>query len=85
MFIHINNRNKYNNLIHNNIGRNVHMNIHKKQVLDFIKKKKVVTSSEIAKYIKVSWNTAEKCLLELVIDGKLERIKKEGVNLWMIK
>lgn len=61
------------------------MNIHKKKILDFLKKEKVVTSSEIAKYLKISWNTAEKHLLELVIDGKIEKIKKEGVNLWMLK
>jgi len=61
------------------------MNNHSKRILDFIKKKRIVTSSEIAKYLKVSWNTAEKYLLELVIEGKAERIKKEGVNLWMLK
>ncbi|MFA6452532.1 MAG: FaeA/PapI family transcriptional regulator [Candidatus Pacearchaeota archaeon] len=60
------------------------MNIHKK-LLDFIKEKKVVTSSEVAKYLDLSWNTADKYLLEMVIEGKVERIKKEGVNLWMIK
>ncbi|MFA5992158.1 MAG: FaeA/PapI family transcriptional regulator [Candidatus Pacearchaeota archaeon] len=62
----------------------VNMNIHKK-LLDFIKEKKVVTSSEVAKYLDLSWNTADKYLLEMVIEGKVERIKKEGVNLWMIK
>lgn len=61
------------------------MNVHKKKILDLIKKKKVVTSSEVAKYLKISWNTAEKYLLELVIDSKLIKIKKEGVNLWMLK
>ncbi len=60
------------------------MNIHNKKILDLLKKNKVVTSSEIAKLLKVSWNTADKYLLELVIDGKIERIKKEGVNLWML-
>ena len=62
-----------------------HMNIHNKKILDFIKKVRVVTSSEIAKYLKVSWNTADKYLLELVLEGKIVRIKKEGVNLWMKK
>lgn len=61
------------------------MNIHKKRILGFIKKNKVATSSEIAKLLKVSWNTAEKYLLELVIEGEIEKIKKEGVNLWMLK
>lgn len=61
------------------------MDIHKKKILDFLRKERVVTSSEIAKYLKVSWNTAEKKLLELVIEGKIEKIKKEGVNLWLLK
>ena len=60
------------------------MNNHNK-ILDFIKKEKVVTSSEISNQIKISWNTAEKYLLELVIDGKIIKIKKLGVNLWMLK
>jgi len=61
------------------------MNIHSKKILDFVKKNKVVTSSEIAKYLNLSWNTADKYLLDLVIDKKIERIKKSGVNLWMLK
>jgi Mn-dependent DtxR family transcriptional regulator len=47
--------------------------------------KRVITSSELARFLSVSWNTAEKYLLELVIDSKIARIKKEGVNLWMLK
>ena len=62
------------------------MNIHKKyEVLKFVKKEKVVTSSEIAKLLKVSWNTAQSYLMELALEGKIIRIKKEGVNLWMLK
>jgi predicted HTH transcriptional regulator len=60
------------------------MNIHK-DILEFVKEKKVVTSSELAKHLKISWNTADKYLLEEVISGNIERIKKEGVNLWIIK
>jgi len=60
------------------------MNIHSK-IFNFIKKEKVVTSSEIAKEMKISWNTAEKYLLELVIDKKIEKKKKKGVNLWVLK
>jgi len=56
-----------------------------KEVIRFIRKEKVITSSELAKRLKVSWNTAEKYLLELAISGKVERIKKQGVNLWLIK
>lgn len=63
----------------------IDMNIHNKKVLDYIRKNKVVTSSEIAKLLDISWNTADSYLKELVIEGKIERIKKEGVNLWIIK
>jgi len=68
-----------NNSMHHN------MSTHNKKILDFVKKQKIVTSSEVAKYLKVSWNTADKYLLELVIDGKIQRIRKVGVTLWVIK
>lgn len=61
------------------------MKMHNKKILELIKKKRIVTSSEIAKELEVSWNTAEKNLLELVIEGKIEKIKKVGVNLWVLK
>lgn len=61
------------------------MNTHSKKILDFVRKERVVTSSEVAKYLKVSWNTADKYLLELVLIQKLERIKKLGVTLWLLK
>jgi predicted HTH transcriptional regulator len=60
------------------------MNIHK-SIFEFIEKKRVVTSSEIAKEFKINWNTAEKYLLETALDGKIERLKKSGVNLWVVK
>jgi len=59
------------------------MKIHKEKLIEFVIKNKVVTSSEVAKFLKVSWNTADSYLKELLIEGKLTRIKKEGVNLWM--
>ncbi|MGC9309933.1 MAG: winged helix-turn-helix transcriptional regulator [Candidatus Nanoarchaeia archaeon] len=61
------------------------MNIHKDKILKIIKQERIVTSSEVAEKLNVSWNTAEKYLLELVIDGKIEKIKKMGVNLWVLK
>lgn len=61
------------------------MNIHSKKIIELIKKERVVSSSEVASYLGVSWNTAEKYLLELIIEGKIERIKKMGVNLWLLK
>ena len=56
----------------------------KKNIMKFVVKTKVVTTSEIAEELKVSWNTAEKHLLELTIDKKIARMKKAGVNLWII-
>ena len=61
------------------------MKSHSNEILKFIKKSKVVTSSEIAKFLKISWNTADKYLLELALDKKVIRIKKQGVNLWILK
>ena len=77
MFIH-NNSHKY-------IKRQIHMNNHRSKVLKFLKEREVVNSSELARYLKISWNTAEKYLLELVIEGKVKRIKKTGGSLWMLK
>ena len=73
------------NILHTNNSRNINMDIHNKRILSYIKEKRVVTSSEVAEYLKVSWNTADKYLMELVIEGKIERIKKLGVNLWVLK
>lgn len=56
-----------------------------KKILEYIKKEKVITSSELSEKLGVSWNTAEKYLMELTLIGKVERIKKTGVNLWLIK
>lgn len=61
------------------------MNIHSKKIIELIKKEKVVTSSEVASVLKISWNTADKYLLELLIEKKIDRIKKSGVNLWVLK
>lgn len=58
---------------------------HNEKILSFLRKNKVVTSSEIAKILGISWNTADKYLLELAFNGKINRIKKKGVNLWMLK
>jgi len=55
------------------------------KIIELIKKEEIVTSSEVAKFLKVSWNTAEKGLLELALDGKIRRKKKEGTTLWMLK
>ncbi len=71
--------------LHNNITMNIHSKAMQDKILRFLGKKRVITSSELARYLKVSWNTAEKYLLELVIEKKVEKIKKEGVNLWVLQ
>ena len=71
--------------IHNRVHIIFHMKHHRDKILELIKKSKVVTSSEVAKFLKVSWNTADSYLKELIIEGKVERIKKDGVNLWIKK
>ena len=58
---------------------------YKKEAMKLIEKTKVVTTSEIAEELKVSWNTAEKHLLELTIEDRITRMKKAGVNLWVVK
>jgi len=69
-----------------NKERDIVMNIHNKEkTLKFLKESKVITSSELAKFLDISWNTAQSCLMELALENKITRIKKEGVNLWMLK
>lgn len=57
----------------------------KKKILDYIRKKRVITSSELTKHLKVSWNTAQGYLMRLLIEKKIIEIKKQGVNLWLKK
>jgi len=55
------------------------------KILKLLKEKRVITSSELASFLQISWNTADKWLLELALEEKVERMKKTGVNLWMLK
>lgn len=62
------------------------MNTHSlNKIWGLILKEGVVTSSEVAKFLKVSWNTADSYLKDLVIEGRVKRIKKDGVTLWLKK
>ncbi len=54
-------------------------------ILNFMKTTRITTTSEVADKMSLSWNTAEKRLLELALENKVDRIKKVGVNLWMLK
>lgn len=72
--------------IHSNINRCLLMDIQiKKKILNYIGKKKVVTSSELAEHLKVNWNTAQNYLLRLLVERKVIEKKKKGVNLWLKK
>ena len=57
----------------------------KHKILDLAKKERVITTAEVSNKFKISWNTAEKYLLELTLDNRFNRIKKEGANLWLLK
>jgi Mn-dependent DtxR family transcriptional regulator len=61
------------------------MNVHNNKIVEYILKNRVVTSSDVARLLKISWNTADKYLLELYAERKIDRIKKSGVNLWLMK
>lgn len=74
--------------IHNNMANRNSMKDSMKNstnILKFMQTTKVTTTSEIAEKIGLAWNTAEKRLLELALESKIERIKKAGVNLWVLK
>ena len=47
------------------------MKSHRERIIEFVKKEKVATSSDVARFLKVSWNTTESHLKDLVIHGKL--------------
>ena len=59
----------------------------KKKILSLMKHDfcGISTTSELADELEISWNTAEKYLLELAIDRKVQRLKKKGVNLWVLR
>ena len=74
----------FNSNIYKYIMLNIIMKIADAELLKLIKTERIVTSSEVAEKFSVSWNTAEKHLMELLISEKVERIKKAGVTLWML-
>ena len=57
----------------------------KKQIYNLFKKNKILTNSEVSSMLNISVGSAERNLLELTLDGKIERIKNEGINLWLSK
>lgn len=65
-----------------NLHAIIHMDIHK-EILGLLKKERVLSNSDVARHFNISWNTAEKYLLELALEGKIERIRKEKKTLWL--
>jgi len=62
------------------------MNVQQREkIVKLLREKKVITSSELAKFLGISWNTAQSYLMELALEDEIIRIKKEGVNLWILK
>lgn len=55
------------------------------QIYKLFEKEKILVTSEIAKELNINAATAQSALIELVLEGKVERIKKEGVTLWLKK
>jgi len=57
----------------------------REKIKKLLREKRVITSSELARFLSVSWNTAQSYLMDLALDREVIRIKKEGVNLWLLK
>ncbi len=57
----------------------------KQEIYKLFKYEKVLTTNEVSKKLNIVWNTADSYLKDLVIENKIRRIKKEGVNLWLMK
>lgn len=59
-------------------------NKQKNKIVKFIQKNKVITTSELLKFLQISWNTAQSYLMDLALERRILRIKKLKVNLWML-
>ena len=55
------------------------------RILKLFEKDKLLITSDVAKIFDVTPTTAQRALTELVIQDKVERIKKEGVTIWLKK
>ncbi len=59
-------------------------NQQKNKIVKFIQKNKVIITSELSEFLKISWNTAQSYLMDLALERRILRIKKLKVNLWML-
>jgi hypothetical protein len=57
----------------------------REQLLELLDRRSPQTTSELAKSIKGSWHRVQENLLELLIDGKIERMVVGGRYLWFSK
>ena len=55
------------------------------RILKLFEKDKLLITSDVAKIFDVTLTTAQRALTELVLQDKVERIKKDCVNLWLKK
>ena len=55
------------------------------RILELLKKKSPQTTLEVAKAAGMSWHVVQEQLLEMQIDGKLDRITVGRQNLWFVK
>ena len=62
------------------------MSQNEEKILEFLKKQDwPVTTEQIAKELKISWQTAQMHLLKLLAEGKVKYKKVGRQNQWMIK
>jgi predicted ArsR family transcriptional regulator len=62
------------------------MSQNEEKILEFLKKQDwSVTTEEIAKELKISWQTAQMHLLKLLAEGKVKYKKVGRQNQWVIK
>jgi hypothetical protein len=55
------------------------------ELLELLEKRSPQTTSELAKSVKGSWHRVQENLLELIIDGKIDRMVVGGRYLWFSK
>jgi predicted ArsR family transcriptional regulator len=61
------------------------MSQNEEEILDFLKKQDwPITTEQIAKELKISWQTAQMHLLKLLAEGKVKFKKVGRQNQWML-
>lgn len=55
----------------------------KSDIYNLFKNESVLMTADVAKLLNISWNTAQSHLKDLFIEGEIDRIKKERLNIWL--